>query len=184
MNIRASRKVCKREHPAKASSATMGGRAETDVLLSRLRFTMDAPANEDLKSIATAVLRKRAGPSTNPEKMLLAIGRAWDDAARLLAPILGDAGFEALRSRALYLAQREFPPDRAAERTAAEKLPVDMGTWLQQFEPSMAIEAASTMFSAFGNLLQNLIGDRLTMRLLRKAWPEGFPPPESKETRR
>lgn len=114
--------------------------------------------------------------------MLSAIGRAWDDAGKLLAPIIGEAGFSALRSRALHLAQREYPPDRAAAPTAAEKLPVDLETWLQQFEPALTIEAASAMFSAFANLLHNLIGERLTMRLLRKAWPEGFPPPESKET--
>lgn len=146
---------------------------------------MNAPAKEDLKSIATTVLRRRLGSSASPdpEKMLSAIGRAWDDAAKLLGPIIGEAGFSALRSRALHLAQREFPPDRAAERTAEEKPPVDLETWLQQFEPALAVEAASAMFTAFANLLQNLIGDRLTTRLLRKAWPEGFPPPESKETR-
>lgn len=150
-----------------------------------MRFCMNTPAKEELRSIATTVLRNRLGASANPdpERMLSAIGQAWDDAGKLLAPIIGDAGFSALRSRALHLAQREFPANRAAERTSAEKMPVDLETWLQEFEPAVAIEAASAMFSAFANLLQNLIGDRLTMRLLRKAWPEGFPPPESKETR-
>lgn len=150
-----------------------------------VRFGMDAPAKDTLQSIATTVLRHRLGSSASPDpkKMLSAIGRAWDDAGKQLAPIIGEGGFSALRSRALHLAQREFPPNRAAEPTAAEKLPVDLESWLQQFEPALAIEAASAMFSAFTSLLQNLIGDRLTMRLLRKAWPEGFPPPESKETR-
>ena len=147
---------------------------------------MDASAKEDLQSIAKTVIRQRLGSSANPdpEEMLSAIGCAWDDARKLLAPIIGDGGFSALRSRALQLAQREHPPNRAAEGSSAKKMPVDLETWLQQFEPDLAIEAASAMFSAFAALLQNLIGDRLTMRFLRKAWPEGFPPPESKEPHR
>jgi hypothetical protein len=46
--------------------------------------------------------------------------------------------------------------------------------WLEQQDPILATDAAAAMFATFAALLAALIGEPLTTRYLRKAWPDGF----------
>ena len=62
-----------------------------------------------------------------------------------------------------------------ARRTgAAVATNYEIGEWLKQLDAAHVPEAATAMLAALGGLLTTFIGDGLTLRLLRKAWPDGF----------
>jgi hypothetical protein len=45
---------------------------------------------------------------------------------------------------------------------------------LERQDPAVATEAAATVFATFTGLLVTFIGEPLTARLLRKAWPDAL----------
>ncbi|MGZ4808472.1 MAG: hypothetical protein ACXV7D_04010 [Thermoanaerobaculia bacterium] len=109
--------------------------------------------------------------------------RAYDDLARVLVPLIGEVGVTALTTRALHLAQREFPSARAADPGRAGSPLNQVNEWLEsQDDPEVTTNAAAAMLSTIGELLVTFIGEPLTMRLLPKAWPDGFPDGMSEET--
>ena len=94
--------------------------------------------------------------------------------------MIGQAGFEAVTTRALHLAQREYPSELAADTEQGDAFS-RVSSWLKQQDAPLAAAAAATMFSTLGGLLVTFIGETLTMRLLRKAWPDGFSDSSSEE---
>jgi hypothetical protein len=55
------------------------------------------------------MLTQHAGPVASAETLAAAAHRAYDDRARVSAPLIGQVGVDALTGRALHLAQREYP---------------------------------------------------------------------------
>jgi hypothetical protein len=54
---------------------------------------------------------------------------------------------------------------------------------LARQKPAVATEAAAAALATLGGLLEALIGEALTMRVLRAAWPKAFPPETKEEAR-
>jgi hypothetical protein len=85
-----------------------------------------------------------------------------------LAPLLGAAGVQALFVRSAKLAQADFPSlAEVATPDGMKKL----GAGLQALEPADATEVAATLFGTFLELMTTFIGERLTVLILRSAWP-------------
>jgi hypothetical protein len=133
---------------------------------------MNASENADLRSVVAAVLELRTGANAD----LLAVARrTYDDLAGVLVPLIGNAGFEALASRALHVSQRRYPDDPAKSAPGAVGTTDDeLVTWLGQLDQRLARDAAASMLAELGGLLGTFIGESLTTRLLRKAWPDAF----------
>jgi hypothetical protein len=95
-----------------------------------------------------------------------------------LTPLLGSAGVQALFVRSAKLAQAEFASlAEVATPDGMKKL----GAVLQALEPAEANEVAGTLFSTFLELMTTFIGERLTVLILRSAWP-AIEDPAPKET--
>jgi hypothetical protein len=96
-----------------------------------------------------------------------AAGRVYDKLAAQLAPLLGLAGVEALFVRSAKLARADLVPaiEGATQRAAG------LRAFLGQLEASAAGEAAAALFATFLDLVITFIGDRLTVQVLRGAWP-------------
>ena len=126
---------------------------------------------------AQQVVAKRAGPSANAALLAAAARRTYEDFARVAAPLIGQEGVEALMSRAVHLARRQYSLLRADGDNSAP----DQGTFhnvarcLEQAEAGTAVHAAGAVFGRVAGLLATLIGERLTASLLYKAWPDDFP---------
>ena len=159
---------------------------------------MTALGNAALRQLALKVLAQHAGPAAGAEALAAAAHRAYDDLARVSAPLIGQVGVDALTGRALHLVQREYPwlvhtregtPTRT-ERTPGTPQP-EQGEGpfahvifcLQRQDPAVATEAAGAVFATFTGLLVTFIGEPLTARLLRKAWPEAFSDASTEETK-
>jgi hypothetical protein len=85
-----------------------------------------------------------------------------------LAPLLGAAGVQALFVRSAKLAKADFPSlAEVATPDGMKKL----GAGLQALEPADATEVAATLFGTFLELMTTFSGERLTVLILRSAWP-------------
>jgi hypothetical protein len=95
--------------------------------------------------------------------------------SRTLEPLVGEAGVSALFARSLHLAKSEFPWLALAQDAAPADAPfTQLRICLGRQTPAVAIEGASAFIAAFCGLLISLIGDAMTRRLLRDAWPLQF----------
>ena len=151
-----------------------------------------------LRQLAARVLMQQAGPDADAAALAAATRRAYDELARVVAPLIGQVGVDALAGRALHLAQREYPwlvhtregtpvwtertprtpPPEQAERPFAQVI-----FCLERQDPAVATEAAGAVFATFTGLLVTFIGEPLTASLLRKAWPDAFSDASAEETK-
>jgi hypothetical protein len=158
---------------------------------------MTALENAALRQLALKVLAQHAGSAEGAEALAAAARRAYGDLARVSAPLIGQVGVDALTGRALHLAQREYPwLVRTRESTPArtERSPgtpppeqaegpfAQVIFCLERQDPAVATEAAGAVFATFTGLLVTFIGEPLTARLLRKAWPDAFSEASTEET--
>jgi hypothetical protein len=102
-----------------------------------------------------------------------AAGRVYDKLAAQLAPLLGLAGVEALFVRSSKLARAELAvlADLVPAIEGSTERAAGLRAHLRGLEPSAAGEAAVVLFGSFLDLVITFIGDRLTIQILRGAWP-------------
>jgi hypothetical protein len=144
---------------------------------------MTALGDAALQQLALKVLAQHAGPAAGAEALAAAAHRAYDDLVRVSAPLIGQVGVDALTGRALHLAQRDYPwLVHTREPEQAEAPFAQIVFCLERQDPAVAIEAAGAVFAIFTGLLVTFIGEPLTARLLRKAWPEAFSDASTEET--
>ena len=136
---------------------------------------MTALGHAARRQLALKVLAQLAGPAAGTEALAAAARRAYDDLARVSAPLIGQVGVDALTGRALHLARREYPwlvQTREPEQAEGPFTQVILS--LERQDPAVATEAAGAVFATFTGLLVTFIGEPLTAGLLRKAWPDAF----------
>ena len=133
------------------------------------------PETTVLRQRLVRVITRRIGSSTGASAVVEAARLTHDDLAAVFAPLISEAGVEALWGRAFDLAQREYPAGegRGDDGTTDEPF-ARVSLWLERQDPSVATDAAAAMFATFAQLLATLIGEPLTTRYLEKAWPDGF----------
>jgi hypothetical protein len=150
-----------------------------------------------LRQLALKVLARHAGSAARAEAIAAAAQRAYDDLARVSAPLIGQVGVDALTARALHLAQRQYPqlvltregtsacPEGAPRTPPPEQTDAPIAQFifcLERQDPAVATEAAGAVFATFTGLLVTFIGEPLTTHLLRSAWPDAFSDAGTKET--
>ena len=136
---------------------------------------MTAPEIAALRLLAARVLVNKAGRDADAASVAIAARRRFEELAGVLTPIIGQVGMDALADRALHLAQREYPwlgNTRNPEQVEGRLIGVSMS--LEHQEPGLATEAAAAVLAQFAALLVTMIGEPLTVRLMRQAWPDGF----------
>jgi hypothetical protein len=136
---------------------------------------MSLLGNAALRQLALKALGRYAGPGATAKALAAAARRAYDDLVRVSAPLIGQAGVDALTGRALHLAQREYPwlvHTREAEQVEGPF--AQFIASLERQDPAVGIEGAGAVFAMFTGLLVTFIGEPLTAGLLRKAWPDAF----------
>jgi hypothetical protein len=98
----------------------------------------------------------------------------WQQVANRLEPTIGAGGVQVLFGRALHLASRKFPwlsvgkqhVDIGDLNTAL----IDLSGAFINREPAEAVDGACELLAAFAELLESLIGETLTERLLGDIW--------------
>ena len=136
---------------------------------------MTALEDRELRQLALKVLAQRAGSAAGAGALAAAAQRAYDDLAEVSAPLIGQVGVDALTGRTLYLAQRQYPWLVHTREPDQWKGPFAQIVFcLERQDPAVATEAAGAVLTTLTGLLVTFIGEPLTARLLRKAWPDAF----------
>jgi hypothetical protein len=144
---------------------------------------MTALATPALRQLALNALTRRAGSAAGAGALAAAAHRAYDDLAQVSAPLIGQVGVDALTGRTLYLAQRKYPWLIHAREPDEWKGPFAQIVFcLERQDPAVATEAAGAVLATLAGLLVTFIGEPLTTRLLRKAWPDAFINASNEET--
>ena len=145
---------------------------------------MPMPGSADLRKAIQRALTLEAGSDADAKALAAAALRLYETLAGQLVLLIGEAGVRALTARSLHLVQRDFPwLAEARDPGPAERPFAQVGLRLAQQEPALAREAATMVLATLGGLLAALIGDALTMRVLRAAWPSAFPHETQQEAR-
>jgi hypothetical protein len=129
---------------------------------------------------AKLLLANEGASGRSSTECAAAAWRVYEKLNARLAPLLGPAGVQALFVRSAKLAQTEFVS--LVEVTGPEGMK-KLGARLQQLDPADATEVAATLFGTFLDLMTTFIGERLTVLVLRSAWPtiEDTAPRETKK---
>ena len=144
---------------------------------------MTALENPTLRQLAQKALAQRAGSATGGHALAGAAQRAYDDLARVAAPLIGQVAVDALTGRTLYLAQRKYPwLVHTREPDQWEGPFAQIVFCLERQDPAVATEAAGAVLITLTTLLVTFIGEPLTARLLRQAWPDAFSDASIEET--
>lgn len=115
------------------------------------------------------IITKRVAQTT--EKVDDAAISLWAKMATQIILIVGEGGFNSLYARSIFLTQSTFPwllsspqPPPAEHRFEELKLSLAGQT------PERASEANKLLLITFTDILASLIGEQLTIRILRSAW--------------
>jgi hypothetical protein len=136
---------------------------------------MTSTGDAALRQLALNVLSARAGSGAGAAALAAAAASAYSDLVRVVSPLIGHLGVEALTGRAVHLAQQNHTWLVSARGT--NQVNQAMGqviASLEQQEPAVAAEAAANVFALLAELLVTFIGASLTTGLLRQAWPDAF----------
>jgi hypothetical protein len=133
-------------------------------------------------------LAREAGPGADAPAIAAACRRVCERFAQQFTPLIGDVGVAAIFDRSLYLLRRNVPelaPRRASDKSDQSdrwEAFVLLEAFLTQQEPAPATETAVAFLTTAGVLLASFIGESLTTRLLREAWPDDFAVDDAEET--
>ncbi len=100
-----------------------------------------------------------------------AVVAVWRDAERALRPVIGARGVVALFNRSVHLAAVAHPWLAQAAQNPSVPLDLDaLRALLASQRAHQALTAGNHLLDHLHRLLEHLIGDPLTERLLRTAW--------------
>ena len=116
---------------------------------------------------------QEVAPGADSRAIAAAACRLCERFASQATPLIGDAGAGAIYARSLHLTQRKFPGTALPGGSGQDGGPFARARlFLESQEPAAATEAAVVLLATVGGLLASFIGESLTTRLLRQAWPD------------
>ena len=129
------------------------------------------------------MLEREAGTGANAPAIAAAARRLCEHMSRQLTPLIGDAGVAAICARSLHLTERNVRGLASVRASAQGDAPFALlQLSLEQLEPAVATEATVALLDTVSELLGLFIGEGLTTRLLREAWPDDFAADITEET--
>ncbi len=107
----------------------------------------------------------------SPEKGADAAIRLWEQMSTQIISIIGKGGFHSLYARSLFIARAHFPWLAADELPAqTDPLFAQLQKFFEAQTPVQASAANSQLLITFTDILASLIGEALTISILRSAW--------------
>lgn len=95
----------------------------------------------------------------------------WEQMATQIISIVGEAGFNSLFARSIFLTQSTYPWLAASsESPHTDQRFAELKTSFEGQMPAQVSDANSLLLITFTDILAALIGEQLTTRILRSAW--------------
>ncbi len=109
--------------------------------------------------------------------------RLHEKLARHVAPVVGEAGFEALFSRSVKVTKSTFVCLRELRtKGSAQEVLRQFFEHLEKQEPAVVVAITEAVMASLVTTLCTFIGEGLTWQLLRSAWPDLPNQPPSEKT--
>jgi len=128
---------------------------------------MNPPSPAQIE-LARRLLALEAVAASEDARGLPVASRVYERLHTHLSPLVGVAGVDMLFVRCAKLTRGEFTA--TVEGTLSQGS-TKLRERLHAPEPALALDAAATLFATFFALLTTFIGERLTLEILRRAWP-------------
>lgn len=135
---------------------------------------MSAPEGAAARQVVERAFASESVDASTGAEVLTALDRARAKLARSIAPILGDAGFDAMFSRAL---RRSLATVATATRPhLADGSPFEarFREWLVQEDADVVRAIAVAALTSLFDSLTAMIGEELASKLVRHAWSDAF----------
>jgi hypothetical protein len=117
------------------------------------------------------VLLCRSAGATDAAALAAAAISIWQEMAGRLVPVIGGLGVDVLFRHALHLTGKTFPClALATNEGSSAKLQAELQACLAASEADVAIAASTALLATFMELLNALIGESLSERLLAPVW--------------
>ena len=106
----------------------------------------------------------------------------WEQIATQIISIISEGGFDSLYLRSVSLTQSTYPWLAAVlPQSKTDQRFKDLQISFEGQTPEQASIANSQLLITFTDILASLIGEQLTIRLLRSSWGDSFSKIPSKE---
>lgn len=116
------------------------------------------------------------------EKVADAAVDLWEQMATQIISIVGEAGFNSLYARSVFLTQTSFPWLAAnSSLSQSDRRFAELKMSLKAKTAAQVIEANTLLLITFTDILATLIGEQLTTSILRSAWGNDTPDRADKE---
>jgi|EndMetStandDraft_4_1072995.scaffolds.fasta_scaffold05651_2 hypothetical protein len=123
------------------------------------------------REAVTTALTRRIGKCTDARAVALAFASTWQQIADALEKVVGRRGVGVLLDRALYLTTKQHGWLQPSSDPGKEADPLpNLIAALETQSASESIEASRLLLENFTELLDTLIGESLTDRLLGAIW--------------
>lgn len=122
------------------------------------------------RSLATRVITYEARATSPPSAKAVTAYQACDRLRSPLMSLVGSGGFHAIHSRALHLATLEIPA-LGTVRMSADGTLQGLEKLRGELDPGDFSEGGIVLLAQLLGLLIALIGEPMTLRLVREAWP-------------
>jgi hypothetical protein len=140
-------------------------------------------ASEHLRRIIRRELRPRVTSAADAKAGAAAAVETYEQLARQLTRLIGEAGVSAIHTRSVHLTRKEFPWLAAAPPAEGSRVLVQhLRTTLEGQQPAVILLSSEALVVNLIDLLVTLIGERLTTRLLQEAWPDAVTTETAQET--
>ncbi len=131
-----------------------------------------------LRDVARRILVQELGDRRAPAEVAAAIEVVFASLYGLMRNLIGQNGFQALISRAVYLSSKEFPWIDTIELRAESTLTLrHLDAVVEAEGVERARDGAAALMGTVIGLLFSFLGTDLTLRLLRRSW--AFDPDDS-----
>lgn len=116
------------------------------------------------------------------EKVADAAVDLWEQMATQIISIVGEAGFNSLYARSVFLTQTSFPWLAASSSLSQpDHRFAELKMSLKAKTAAQVSEANTLLLITFTDILATLIGEQLTTSILRSAWGNDTPDRADKE---
>lgn len=125
-----------------------------------------------LRQVAHRLMASDLKANRSPAKVALAATNVLGKLLGTFSQVLGEIGSAELFRRSLNSTEHTFPLYKEVRTADPSGLLAAVGVFLQKQDSDVAVAAANALLATYLELLATFIGERLTLQLLKEAWPD------------
>lgn len=126
-----------------------------------------------LRGLASQLIEQELRHRTAPQELGAALERCYQRLYGALVNLVGEAGFQALMSRAAHITGSEFDwLEEALSPASASAAIKELHELARVKEAPLSVAGMTVLLANVFELLCAFIGEELTLRLVRRTWTE------------